>query len=221
MSNGPSARRDEGARPRAKTLLGRPGGTVRLLEPALGALARELRRAELLDAPASPPADGAPPFVVVDARELVEEVARRVREHSGGRDVPVEIRCTSRGARVQPVAFSAALFELLENAVRASHDGQSVLVDVRDTGHGDVLWQIQDAGAGISEQGLASLGQLPLAGSSGSAGLGVALAWAIIERHGGLLRFESAPGVGTTAIIWVPGRSTPDLRRRFEALPGP
>lgn len=81
-----------------------------------------------------------------------------------------------------------------------------MIVDVRDTSEGDVLWQIQDAGEGMPEEILAALGQARPAISDGRSGLGVAFAWAVVEKHGGLLRFESAPGVGTTASIWLPAK---------------
>jgi signal transduction histidine kinase len=88
-----------------------------------------------------------------------------------------------------------------------------VIVDVRDV-EGDVLWQVQDAGEGMVEGSLAKLGKLPETAGPGSARLGIARAWAVVEAHGGLLRFESAPGVGTTATIWLPR-----VRERWEDTP--
>jgi signal transduction histidine kinase len=75
---------------------------------------------------------------------------------------------------------------------------------VRDVGEGDVVWQVQDTGGGKSERGLAELGHPPHTAEPEGPGRGVALAQAVVEAHGGVLRFESARGVGTTATIWVP-----------------
>jgi signal transduction histidine kinase len=89
---------------------------------------------------------------------------------------------------VEPTSFADALGELLDDAVRATRRGHPVVVDVHETHEGAVLWQIQDVGEGYPEQGS-----------------GVALARVVAERHGGILRVESAPGVGTTVSVWLPG----------------
>jgi CheY-like chemotaxis protein len=41
-------------------------------------------------------------------------------------------------------------------------------------------------------------------GAAGGAGLGLAIVRAIVERHGGSIRFDSAPGHGTTFITELP-----------------
>ena len=74
-----------------------------------------------------------------------------------------------------------------------------MIVEARDADEGGVLWRIQDGGRGLSEEDLASLGR------QGSPSLGLWLAWTIIERHDGRLRFESTVGLGTTASVWLPG----------------
>ena len=128
----------------------------------------------------------------IDAKELTQRVLDRVRAHADAKDVDIVVYCTCGLVCVQPHAFSDALHELLHNAVRATRRGHPVIVDIRDVGEGDVLWQVQDAGEGRSERGLAVPGQ------------DVSIAQAVVEAHGGVLRFESAPGVGTTATIWLP-----------------
>ena len=86
------------------------------------------------------------------------------------------------------------------SAAFAAFDKAAALmeIEVRRTPEGDVLWQIHDHGEGMSVHGLRALGQP-------TSGLGVMFAWAVVEHHGGLLHFESAPGGGTTATIWLPG----------------
>jgi PAS domain-containing protein len=182
---------------RSKTLLGRAETMARLPGAHPSERDRGLRGA----------------FVAIDAREVVERARERVRVHSDAKNVDVVAHCTCGPVRVQPEAFSDALYELLHNAVRAARRGHPVIVDVRDV-EGDVLWQVQDAGEGMVEGSLAKLGKLPETAGPGSARLGIARAWAVVEAHGGLLRFESAPGVGTTATIWLPR-----VRERWEDTP--
>jgi len=162
-------------RVRGKTLLGRPR-----LEPAL---------ASLLPDDAS--------FEQVDASELLRGVRERVRDSADAKDVDVLIYCTCGRIWAKLRALSEALYQLIANAVTATRKGFPVVVDARESSGGDVLFHIQDTGTGMPARTLAGLG-LP-------SRRGVALAWAAVEQHGGLLRFESAPGVGTTATVWLPG----------------
>lgn len=141
---------------------------------------------------------------LIEAHALAHQARERVRKCADEKDVDVVIYCTCSPLWVQPQTFGEALYELLDNAVRATRRRHPVMVDVRNSSEGDVLWQIQDAGEGMSEQALAKLGKPPQAVAE--SGLGVDFAWAVIEKHGGMLRFESAPGVGTTASIWLPAK---------------
>ena len=142
-------------------------------------------------------------FVTVDPDALTRAVRDRVQDLADGRDVDVVVHCTCGPVLVEPEAFSEALYQLLENAVRETRRGHPVMVDVRHGGDG-VLWHVQDAGQGMPVQDVARLGQLTDVAWPEGRGLGLALAWAVVEEHGGTLRFESAPGVGTTATIWLP-----------------
>jgi signal transduction histidine kinase len=160
--------------PRAKTLLGHAKAT----------LAR--------DAVSSPRE--------VEPGTLFEQIRARLRAPAAAKGVALRFGGTCRRVRVQPTAFSEALYQLTHNAVEAARRGHAVDVHVRNTAEGDVMWQIRDRGDGMSLHELRELG-LPRLNS----GLGVMFAWAVVEHHGGLLHFESAPGGGTTATIWLPG----------------
>ncbi len=171
---------------RSKTLLGHAIALARALQPGL-------------DGQRAYPACDPRSFVASAPETVATAAIERVRDRADAKDVEVILRCACAQVWVQPHAFSEAIYELLDNAVRATRRFHPVLLEVQDTGEGDVLWQIQDSGEGIPERVLAELGQSP--------GLGVALAWTVIEQHGGLMRFESVPGMGTTASVWLPGRA--------------
>jgi histidine kinase/DNA gyrase B/HSP90-like ATPase len=198
---------------RSKTLLGRATPISWLSDPAPGPQRRgHADRAEDSGSPESKRAHdrravtwGATEFVAVEARELARQVRERLRVRAAEKNSHVFVDCTCGRVWVQPQAFSEALYELLDNAVRATRKCHPVIVDACDTAEGDVLWQVQDAGDGMSDRTLAELGQSPQATWAEGSGNGVAFARAVIERHGGLLRFETASGVGTTASIWLPG----------------
>jgi signal transduction histidine kinase len=142
------------------------------------------------------------------------QIRERTRDHAQAKDIDVLVYCACRRVRVQLCAFAAAAHELLHNAIQATRRRHPVILDVSETSAGDVLWQIRDSGHGMPKQVLSNLGKPPRSACGGS-GLGVALAWEVIERHDGLLRFESAKGIGTTTSIWLPGARE---RRWAEAL---
>jgi signal transduction histidine kinase len=100
-----------------------------------------------------------------------------------------------------------ALFYLTMNAVQASAAGQAVTIHV-DAGASTpaVASQIKviDRGRGMTKETLERLKRPPFVGANGGAGLGVAVARALVEQHGGRLEFESAPGRGTTVTVELP-----------------
>ena len=159
-------------------------------------------------------------FVTLDPRKLTVDVVARIRERADQKTVDVVVHCAAAKVYAEPRGLSAALYELLDNAVRASREGHPVMVDVRETREGGVLWQIQDAGEGMSAERLGELEELRGRARSthGGAGLGLAFAGAVAEKHGGALQFESALGVGTTASLWLPKSASPELAPDFKAL---
>jgi signal transduction histidine kinase len=79
--------------------------------------------------------------------------------------------------------------------VRTRHEGDSVVIRISDTGGG-----IPDA---IRDQVFDQFFTTKEVGKGTGQGLAIARA-VIIEKHGGELTFETAPGVGTTFILRLP-----------------
>ena len=105
--------------------------------------------------------------------------------------------------------LAQALQQLVSNAVKFTPSGGSVQVTAQRDGDA-LLIAIADTGIGIAE---ADLGRVfdpftqldsSLARRFSGAGLGLYLARALIESHGGTLTLTSRPGAGTTAEIRLP-----------------
>lgn len=117
---------------------------------------------------------------------------------------------------------------LLSNAVKFSPAGSSVEVNVTLEGE-EVVVRVRDRGPGIPAEFAGRIfGKFQQAGGadsrqSGGTGLGLNIAKAIVESHGGRIGFEPAPDGGT--VFWValpcelpkdaggPPESRPDVRR--------
>jgi signal transduction histidine kinase len=104
-----------------------------------------------------------------------------------------------------------ALLNLVLNAMQASSSGASVTIDVgrREAGNGARI-RVIDRGAGMTQDVLERIRKPYFTTREGGSGLGVAVARGLIEQHGGQLRYESAPGRGTVAIVELPA-STPTV----------
>ena len=96
---------------------------------------------------------------------------------------------------------------LISNAVRFSPRGETVTVSLRTTPTSAAVF-VTDRGPGIPlefrRRIFGKFQQADPTGAAGGAGLGLAIVRAIVERHGGSIRFDSAPGHGTTFITELP-----------------
>ena len=106
------------------------------------------------------------------------------------------------------VRLRQILLNLLSNAIKFTRPGG--LVEIRaELGEGLQL-VVSDTGIGIKPQDIAHImtpfGQIAslYARDRQGAGLGLTLTKALIERHGGSLRLDSTPGVGTIVRVAFP-----------------
>ena len=114
---------------------------------------------------------------------------------------------TSAVVTADPDRLVQVFTNLISNAVRFSPRGETVTVSAKTTPTSVVVF-VSDRGPGIPlefrRRIFGKFQQADPAGSVGSAGLGLAIVRAIVERHGGSIRFDSAPGHGTTFITELP-----------------
>jgi signal transduction histidine kinase len=140
---------------------------------------------------------------LVDLAELTADVVRAYAAQAG----------TSGVALVTEVAVPAsinadkdllreAVANLVDNAVRFSPRGAGVTLRVARGSAGPSI-DVIDAGPGIEEERLPRLFERFQRSDSGS-GLGLAIARRVVERHGGTLRVQTAPGTGSTFTIELP-----------------
>jgi PAS domain S-box-containing protein len=121
-----------------------------------------------------------------------------IRIETDADDVPV--------IRGDALAVRDMLAGLLVNAMEAMPQGGVISVRVRIHG-GEVRLDVRDTGSGMSEE-VRQRCLEPFFSTKGrrGAGLGLALAHATIERHGGTLQVESEPGRGSTFSVRIPVR---------------
>lgn len=95
-----------------------------------------------------------------------------------------------------PLAWSAAIFNMLDNAASAGLQNQQNRLELlMQQSNGAFLLQIRDFGQGLDERRLAELGRLPQQDTEGM-GLGQFLANTAIERLGGRVERQNLPTGG-------------------------
>jgi len=99
---------------------------------------------------------------------------------------------------------------LLSNAIKFTPRGGEVTVALHASRTGLVEFAITDSGIGMTpaeiEVALMPFGQIDskIARRHQGTGLGLSITRALVEMHGGKLRLESEPGVGTTVSVAIP-----------------
>lgn len=125
-------------------------------------------------------------------------------------DICIDLKCTQDDSMCQlqdALAWSAALFNILDNAADASLANQHAQLRLElSLQQGQFRCRLTDFGQGLSEPQLAELGLLPQPSTEGL-GLGQLLANASIERLGGHIKRSNLPQGGMLTEISYRNRS--------------
>ena len=146
----------------------------------------------------------------VELAELVADTVDAVRPQAEAEGVVVNTEFAAAGARARanPERIQRVLFNLLQNAIRHTPSDGSVTVRAEQR-NGAVEIEVADTGNGIDPADRAVVFDAFVQGrddqtrTNGSAGLGLAIARAIVEAHGGQIWLADAK-VGTRVRFSLP-----------------
>jgi PAS domain S-box-containing protein len=161
---------------------------------------------------------------ILDADAVVHSCVRLMRERAAAAGVTLAARLAPDlpALRADRRRLKEILINLLSNAVKFTPAGGQVTVAAAADERGCQI-SVIDTGIGIAaediETALRPFGQIDsrLARRYQGTGLGLPLAKAMAELHGGGLELESAPGRGTTATLRLPLER---VRPRTNSVPG-
>ena len=148
----------------------------------------------------------------VPVADLVESTLAVVGSTIAQRDLRVhtEVADTLPPIEVDEQRMRQVLLNLMANAIKFTPDGGTVTVDARLGAPGTVTIAISDTGVGMTPEeiprALEKFRQVDnsLTRRHEGTGLGLPLAKALMELHGGHLVIDSAPGLGTTVTLHIP-----------------
>ncbi|WP_413788411.1 sensor histidine kinase [Thauera sp.] len=144
----------------------------------------------------------------VDAFAWASDVAERWRRLRPGAALAIGAGAAEAGAViVADASLGEALHNLIDNAananIRAGNADTAVELHTQREG-GMVVIAVLDRGPGLEPGRVEAARHAPLGAHAEGMGVGLMLAHAAIEHHGGRLEFRSRPGGGTIARMLIP-----------------
>lgn len=135
-----------------------------------------------------------------DLRALLDDVAGMLEARAHERNVAIAVSGAPLRVLADRQRLRDAVLNLALNAITAMPQGGELTLRVQGSAERAAI-AVQDNGVGMPAELLAELGKAFVSEAEGGTGLGVLVARAVARQHGGVLRYESKPGVGTTALL--------------------
>jgi signal transduction histidine kinase len=171
---------------------------VDVLREELGRLSRSLTGILTQTVP------GAPPERFDLAGSLADLVALLAPQaHRQAVDLEARLPEGPLPVRGYPDRLRQAFLNVAVNALEAMPSGGRLIVEARQDG-GCASVALRDNGPGIPPEALPHLFDPDFSTKDGGSGIGLHVARALVELHGGEIRVESEPGHGTRVRVLVP-----------------
>ncbi|MFP4072911.1 MAG: sensor histidine kinase [Actinomycetota bacterium] len=150
-----------------------------------------------------------PELAPVRVDNLVRDEVERMRGEADSKEISLDLATRAVTAMVSQRDVAIATRNLLDNAIRYTPEGGSVVVAVaRDDGH--ALISVTDTGEGIPTRDVERVFERfyrvdsARSRATGGTGLGLSIVKHVAESHGGSVSVESELGAGSTFTIRLP-----------------
>jgi PAS domain S-box-containing protein len=155
---------------------------------------------------------------VVDVHRVIDSAAALFREEVESRGLRLHCQLGAQNACLEadPARLQQIFLNLIGNAVKFSRESGTVEIVTSNPQEAELSIAITDDGIGMPEELIARLfqrfeqGEIPPEIKFRGLGLGLSIAKALVEAHGGALRAESkGPDCGSTFTIHFPNARPP------------
>lgn len=143
--------------------------------------------------------------------EIAEVALQRARKLTGDtREILIDVPDELGMLNVDRTRLAQVLTNILSNALKFTATGGDVMIRAHRATDGSIHFSVSDTGIGMSEETIAMVLQpfrqadASLARRFEGAGLGLPIAHALTELHGGTLAIISREGRGTTVTVELP-----------------
>ncbi len=146
--------------------------------------------------------------------DLLNRVATRYEQEAEQKGVTLSVQAPADGPAVSldETRMVQVLSNLVSNALRYTPKGGMVRISAQPAGDA-MRFEVQDTGEGIPAKDLQRVfdrfyrADAARNGQGGQSGLGLAIAKAFVQAHGGKIWAESRPGEGARFIIELPAQA--------------
>jgi two-component system, sporulation sensor kinase B len=140
----------------------------------------------------------------VDIQIVLNDVTELLKMYGISNDNSIKLS-VEEGSNVNAnsIELKQLFINLIKNALEASPHSATVSVTARKK-KGEVKIQVEDNGRGMTAEEVNSLGTPFYSLKSKGTGLGLMICYNIVEKYNGTIKFESAPGAGTTVNVRFP-----------------
>jgi two-component system cell cycle sensor histidine kinase PleC len=148
----------------------------------------------------------------VDFSKLIQSAITTIRPISENKSIEIDCNATDFAlvVYVDPIKFKQVTLNLLSNSVKFTNPGGHIQLELLPHQNGDLSLSVRDTGIGIPPEQIERVFQPfeqvadHLTREHQGTGLGLPIAKALVELHGGELTLSSQLGVGTTATLRLP-----------------
>jgi signal transduction histidine kinase len=145
------------------------------------------------------------------AQELLGDVQKIYSHQARQKKISMLVKAAPDLPEIQvdPERMKQVLSNIVDNALRYTPENGRIHLTAERAGDG-VEIRVQDSGPGVPADELERIferfyrTETSRARNEGGSGLGFAIARSLVEKHGGRIRAESAPGEGLTVVIRLP-----------------
>jgi signal transduction histidine kinase len=144
-----------------------------------------------------------------DITAMTERILKGFEASAAEKGVELSFEGEKCEAKVDPDKFSQVIMNLVSNAVKYTNSGGRVKVTAGEENDNAVL-SVEDDGIGIDGRDMPYIFEHlyrtdeSRARDSGGNGIGLSVAKAIVENHGGRIEVKSRPGEGSVFTVKVP-----------------
>jgi signal transduction histidine kinase len=147
-------------------------------------------------------------FESVTLGSIVDQAEEMARPIAAERHIQLEAHATDRNVRlrIDRARMLQVLGNLLGNAAKFTSESGRIVLDGKIE-NGAAVFRVRDTGIGIAPERLPHVFEQFWQGDAGDhrgVGLGLAIAKALVEAHGGSIAVESTVGKGSTFCIRFP-----------------